>query len=278
MRMSRKAFPLAVLTSLCFCLAPAAVARAADDGERESPRTAGAARSATRGRAGGEGIVELVPAKYRERYEGWKNDLLSTETGRRQWEEYAHSTRFTLTIVITDEERHNAGTGKYKWDDSGELLAATITLGNRIDEGYPNPIYYPVMYSLLPFAESHPIEGSVLAAAKIAHELGHVRQAASTGGALYKLQNQLMPAYNQILLGNGRNPRDQRLIELAHRMGGTPVEIWESREYWGEVNAMLYLRERITDQERQRALFSRVRRNVELYAKDYAERFEQVTQ
>jgi YD repeat-containing protein len=222
--------------------------------------------------------VESVPAKYRERYLAWKNDLLSTETGRGQWEAYASSPRFTLTVVISDDDRHGAGTSGYKWDDAGQLVAATITLGSRIDEGYPNPIYYPVMYSLSPLSELFPVEGNVLAAAKIAHELGHVKQAASTSGELYRLQNQLMPVYNQTLLSNGRDTNDKRLTELALRMGGTPVQIWENREYWGEVNAMLYLRERFKDEEQQRALFTRVRRTVEQYAKDYAERFEQVTQ
>lgn len=224
------------------------------------------------------GIVESVPAKYRERYLVWKNDLLSTESGRAQWESYTSNPRFTLTVIISDDDRHGAGTSSYKWDDAGVLVAATITLGSRIDEGYPNPIYYPVMYSLAPLSESFPVEGHVLAAAKMAHELGHVKQAASTGGELYKLQNQLMPLYNQTLLSNGRDTRDKRLTELARQMGGTPVQIWENREYWGEVNAMLYLRERFKNEEQQRALFTRVRRTVELYAKDYAERFEQVTQ
>ena len=36
-------------------------------------------------------------------------------------------------------------------------------------------------------------------------------------------------------------------MELASQMGGTPVTIWEDREYWGETNAMLYLRDRITE-------------------------------
>lgn len=224
------------------------------------------------------GLAESVPSKYRERYRGWKNELLSTEAGREQWGAYTSNPRFTLTVVVSDEDRHGAGTGGYKWDEAGELVAATITLGSRIDEGYPNPIYYPVMYSLSPLSESFTVEGNVLAAAKIAHELGHVKQAAGTGGELYRLQNQLMPVYNQTLLGNGRDTSDERLTELARRMGGTPVQIWENREYWGEVNAMLYLRERFKDVEQQRALFTRVRRTVELYAKDYADRFEQVTQ
>jgi YD repeat-containing protein len=267
----RSSFLYVFLLSLC-CLANAPLLRveaAGTDTAGSKPRSvAGVPRS---------GIVENVPAKYRERYLAWKNDLLSTESGRSQWEAYTSSPRFSLTVVVSDDDRHGAGTGGYRWDDAGQLVAATITLGSRIDEGYPNPIYYPVMYSLSPLSESFPVEGNVLAAAKMAHELGHVKQAASTGGELYRLQNQLMPVYNQTLLSNGRNTLDKRLTELARRMGGTPVQIWENREYWGEVNAMLYLRERFKGEEQQRALFTRVRRTVELYAPDYAERFEQVT-
>ena len=268
----RNSFLPAVLLSFC-CLAGAPLFRAGAAGADPSK---GEPRSVAHAQRGG--LVESVPAKYRERYLSWKRDLLSTETGREQWEAYASNPRFTLTVVVSDEDRHGAGTGNYRWDDSGELVAATITLGSRIDEGYPNPIYYPVMYSLSPLSESFTVEGNVLAAAKMAHELGHVKQAASTGGALYKLQNQLMPVYNKTLLSNGRDTNDERLTELARRMGGTPVQIWENREYWGEVNAMLYLRERFKDGEQQRALFTRVRRTVELYAPDYVERFEQVTQ
>lgn len=261
-----------VLLSLC-CLADAPLSRVAAAGSGRAGSAPSSAAPLPHG-----GLVESVPAKYRERYQAWKNDLLSTGSGREQWEIYSKNQRFTLTIVVADDDRHGAGTGGYKWDDAGQLVAATITLGSRIDEGYPNPIYYPVMYSLSPLSESFPVEGNVLAAAKMAHELGHVKQAASTGGELYRLQNQLMPVYNQTLLSNGRDTNDQRLTELARRMGGTPVQIWENREYWGEVNAMLYLRERFKGEEQQRAFFTRVRRTVELYAKDYAERFEQVTQ
>ena len=268
----RNSLLLVILISCC-CLAGAPLFRA-DAAGAEPP--GGSARSVAPVPSGG--LVESVPAKYRERYLAWKRDLLSTETGRAQWEAYASNLRFTLTVVISDDDRHGAGTSSYKWDDSGQLVAATITLGSRIDEGYPNPIYYPVMYSLSPLSASFPVEGNVLAAAKIAHELGHVKQAASTGGEVYRLQNQLMPVYNQTLLSNGRDTKDKRLTELARRMGGTPVQIWENREYWGEVNAMLYLRERFKNEEQQRALFTRVRRTVELYAPDYVARFEQVTQ
>ena len=222
------------------------------------------------------GIREVIPQKYKERYEEWKNEFLAAETGRRQWELYEHNDAFMLTIMISDEDKHGAGTSKYMWDDNGKLIAATIVLGSRINEGYPNPIYYPVMNALAPDATAAMVKNNVLAAAKIAHEFGHVKQVAGMDGATYRLQNQLIPLYNEILLKNGRNTKDPRLVELATKMGGTPVEIWEDREYWGEANAMLFLRDRITDQSAHRELFGRINRSVALYARDYSERFEQI--
>src|ERR1700738_3663205 len=76
---------------------------------------------------------------------------------------------------------------------------------------------------------------------------------------LYQLEVQLIPQYNRIFLSNGRDPRDPRLMELARRMGATPVEIWEDREYWGETNAMLYLRDRFADDGFRCLLSSRTR-------------------
>ena len=108
---------------------------------------------------------------------------------------------------------------------------------------------------------------------KIAHEFGHVNRTAKDDPVLYQLQVQLMPEYNQIFLSNGRDARDPRLIELAQRMGATPVEIWEDREYWGETNAMLYLRDRFADDGFRCLLFSRIKRSLDLYAKSYEERF-----
>jgi hypothetical protein len=224
------------------------------------------------------GIKEIVPDKYKERYLAWKNDFISTETGRRQWESYEQRTDFLLTIVVSNDNHNGAGSGKYKWDESGKLIAATITLGSRINEGYPNPIYYPVMNALAPSQLSFPISGLVLAAAKIAHEFGHMDRMAKTNGALFKLQSQLVPAYNKILLSNGRNTKDPRLIQMAKEMGGTPVEIWEDREYWGEANAMRYLRDRISKESEQRALFTKIKRTVGMYAANYTERFDEIGQ
>jgi hypothetical protein len=221
-------------------------------------------------------IRELVPEKYKKRYLEWKAEFLSTPTGRNEWAAYERNERFVLTIVVSDENVRGAGTSKYKWNDSGELVAATITLGGRLSEGYPNPIYYPVMNSLSPAKLSYQISGSILAATKIAHEFGHLNRMLKTNGATYLLRTELVPLYNRIFTGNGRNVRDPRLIDLARRMGGTPVEIWEDGEYWGEVNAMLFLRDKIAEQGYQCSLFNRIRMSVDTYARPYRERFAEV--
>jgi hypothetical protein len=143
----------------------------------------------------------------------------------------------------------------------------------RLDEGYPNPIYFPVMNSLVPTESSNRIGGDTLAATKLAHEFGHVNRTMKADSTVYQLQTQLIPQYNKIFLSNGRNPNDPKLVELADKIGGTPVQVWEDREYWGEVNAMMYLRDRVTDDGLRCTLFSKIRHSVDLYAKDYEPRF-----
>src|ERR1041384_5535869 len=109
--------------------------------------------------------------------------------------------------------------------------------------------YFPVMNSLISTESYVPISGNTLAATKIAHEFGHVIRTAQVDSHLYQLQGQLIPQYNKIFLSNGRKAGDPKLEDLAQQMGGTPVTIWEDREYWGETNAMLYLRDRITSDD-----------------------------
>ena len=87
-----------------------------------------------------------------------------------------------------------------------------------------------------------------------------------------------MPVYTSIFLKNGRDTKDQKLVDLAEQMGGTPVEIWESREYWSEVNAMFYLNERINKEDFYCFVFNKIKRNIETYAKDYENRFDQYTE
>ena len=226
----------------------------------------------------GGGIKEEIPPKYAARYAEWKKEFLSTEAGLSQWATYQNDAHFTLTITISSDNAEGATTGKYKWNDAGQLVAATISLGLRLDQGYPNPIYFPVMNSLLPTESSYRVGGNTLAATKLAHEFGHVNRTAKVNGALYQLQSQLMPQYNKIFLTNGRDTSDPRLLELAGRMGGTPVEIWEDREYWGETNALVYLGDRVTEDGLRCLLFSRIKHSVDLYAKNYEERFLEIVQ
>ncbi|HEX8097792.1 MAG TPA: hypothetical protein VF507_07130, partial [Pyrinomonadaceae bacterium] len=89
---------------------------------------------------------------------------------------------------------------------------------------------------------------------------------------------QLMPVYKRIFLTNGHDASDPRLVRMARQMGGTSLEVWEDREYWGEANAMLYLRDRLSERSYQCVLFAKIRRTIEEYAEGYAERFRQVAQ
>lgn len=222
------------------------------------------------------GIHEIVPKKYEERYAEWKTEFLSTDIGRAQWEMYAHHPRLALTITISDRNPNGAGSGKYKWNDGGELIAATITLGSRVDQGFPTSVYYPVMNALEPFEARKLIGGKVLAATKLAHEFGHVMKISGTRQELYELQVQLVPVYNKIFLSNGHDVNDPQLVELAKKMGGNPVELWEDREYWGEANAMLFLKDRVEKEKFHCRLFARIKQAVEEYAKNYEERFAEI--
>jgi hypothetical protein len=226
----------------------------------------------------GKGIIEEVPEKYAARYLNWKREFLSTEAGRAQWAIYQNNPHFTLKITVSRDNAEGATTGNYEWNSAGQLVAATITLGMRLDAGYPNPIYFPVMNSLVPTESSYRINGSTLAATKIAHEFGHVNRTSKVDAVLYQLQAKLIPQYNKIFLSNGRNANDPQLLELTRQLGGTPVEIWEDREYWGEANAMTYLRDRFTEESTRCPLFTRIRHTVDLYAKSYEMRFVQVAQ
>jgi len=276
MRKSRL-FSVALAISSVFCIAFPQASNA-----RQYSKTADSVKFSDNGRFGPVatpytgGIKEEIPDKYKERYLAWKAEFLSTDTGRTQWSAYEQNTKLVITISISCKDKYGAGTGKYKWSDTGELVSATISLGCRIDEGYPNPIYWPVVNSLAPDDNSFFVSRNILAAAKIAHEFGHIKQASTTDSTLYQLQNQLIPTYNRILLSNGHNQDDPRLIDLSKRMGGIPVQIWENREYWGEVNAMRFLRERIVKESDKRVLFAKITRTVDMYAKGYADRFDQV--
>lgn len=221
------------------------------------------------------GIREDIPQKYKLRYEKWKAELLATEFGRSEWEAYARNPNFVLTIKMSSKRDKGAGTDEFLWDDNGKFVGATITLGDKLDEGFPDPVYYPVINSLAGTDASYSVSGSIVAATKLSHEIGHVNQTANANRNYIETQNELVPVYISIFLKNGRNAKDEKLVELAGKMGGTPIEIWESREYWSEVNAMRFLNERISKENFYCAVFKKIRSNIETYAKSYEDRFGQ---
>jgi len=219
------------------------------------------------------GIREMISDRFKERFLAWKTELLSTEFGKSEWAKYENNKDFILTIVVSGSKEKGAGTDKFLWDDQGNLVGATITLGGDIESGFPTPIYYPVLNSLASESTSYSISGKILAATKLSHEIGHVNQAAMANMKFLQLQNKLIPEYNAIMLKNGFRSNDKKLLDLAEQMKGTPVEIWESREYWSEVNAMLYLNARIGKEDFYCFVFKKMRYNVEAYAKSYESRF-----
>lgn len=219
------------------------------------------------------GIREQIPEKYRARYEKWKNDLLSTEFGRAQWNAYAENKNFVLKIKISGDEKQNAGTSDYEWDEQGNLIGATITLGSKIDRGFPNPIYFPVVNSLSLRKPTYKIGETILAAAKFAHEFGHIQQTAKIGGATFRQQNRLIDEYNEIFRAGGYGLENERLLDVQKTLGGTPVEIWENREYWGETNAMRYLVERLGKEEIYCSVIGKIESNVKTFAVNYEDRF-----
>src|SRR5262249_5001313 len=143
----------------------------------------------------------------------------------------------------------------FQWD-SGRLTGATITLGNRIDQASPDSLHYPVTNSVAKLRSSYMVSGDLLAATIIAHEFGHVAHAFDS--AVYQLQNRLFPIYESILLTNGHNASDPRLIEIERQMGADPSEISADRECQAEANALLYLSDRIIDKATWKALLKRV--------------------
>lgn len=219
------------------------------------------------------GITESVPRDYLPRYRRWKADLLATEYGRELWARYENNRTFSLKIVVTGERRSGAGTDDYKWNDSGELVGATIYLGKDLDKGFPDPIYYPVMNSLSTAGSQSNIGASVLASAKFAHEIGHVNHTSQLNGKIFQQQNKLIAGYYKIFLKNGHNASDPRLIELVEQLGARPIEIWEDREYWSEVSAMRFLVQRLNKDTAYCSVFRKIKSNLSNYAVNYRERF-----
>lgn len=220
------------------------------------------------------GIKEVIPSDAKQRYQNWKEELLSTEFGREQWSAYANRKDFLLLIIVDDDRKYGAGTDDFEWDDDGKLIGAKITLGKNLDKGFPDPVYYPVMNSLATYDGLYGIDGDILASTKIIHEIGHVNFTARTSAVVFQRQNKLMASYNNIFLRNGYNTNDPRLVALADELGAKPIEIWEDREYRSEVDAMRYLVERMNGESFSCSVFSRMKRNIADYARNYHDKFD----
>lgn len=219
------------------------------------------------------GIKESVPRTYLARYERWKSDLLATDYGRELWKKYENNQKFQLRIIVSGGRKSGAGTDEYKWNENGELIGATIYLGKDLDKGIPDPVYYPVMNSLSSAQIQLSGSGSILAAAKLAHEIGHVNNTAQINGKLFQQQNKLINNYYSIFLKNGHNATDPRLLELVEELGAKPIEVWEDREYWSEVSAMHYLVERLHGSSTYCTVVRKIRSNIRSYAVNYSDRF-----
>ena len=245
-------------------------------GGPKSPKNKAHAAKMNVGKTDQRGIKEDIPADARQRYQNWKNELMSTEFGRDQWNAYAARKDFLLTIRVADSRKYGAGTDDFEWDDDGNLIAATITLGRNLDKGFPDPVYYPIMNSLATYDGLYNIDGDILASTKIIHELGHVNSTAAMNAKVFQRQNKLMASYNTIFLKNGYDISDPRLVALADELGAKPIEIWEDREYNSEVSAMRYLLERMQGESFSCSVFSRMRRNISDYARSFHNKFDQL--
>jgi hypothetical protein len=220
------------------------------------------------------GIKEIVPKDYSARYRRWKDELLKTEFGRDLWNNYSSRTDFLLTIKVAGSRKNGAGTDDFAWDVNGQLIAATVTLGKDLDKGFPDPVYYPVMNSLAGQTEIHSMTGDLLAATKMAHEIGHVTFTAKINSQLFRKQNRLMENYYNIFLKNGFDTRDPRLVSLESELGARPLEIWEDREYWSEVSALRFLVQKIQRESFYCAVMDKIRWNVDSYATRFKDRFD----
>lgn len=215
------------------------------------------------------GIRESVPDKYLQKYLRWKAEYLSTEAGRRQWQRYGADGRFTLTISVSPELGRGGVVSGYRWDGAGRLVGANITLGTRLDGGLPPSLYYPVTSALAAAEPSGGLSGDILAAAKMAHEFGHVNRAADLGATLFERQNSLAARYAELFEESGYNARDPRLAEVTRMLGGTPFEVKREREHRAEANALVFLQERLAAGGRKGALFRQIRKSVKEYGEGH---------
>ncbi|HKV42604.1 MAG TPA: hypothetical protein VJX67_25605 [Blastocatellia bacterium] len=215
------------------------------------------------------GIQELIRGNYEKRYARWKRAYLATDAGRCQWNEYASDPHFTLIITVSHERPHGAQSGNYLWDAAGHLIGATITLGDQLNSGYPGSADYPIMCSLAPGDLPRGLDGNILAAAKLAHEFGHVNRTRNMQGARYLAQRELIAKYNKRFVANGGRIDDPQLLSLAAAMGGTPVSIQRDREWSAEANTMRFLQEVLMHVKLESSMRKKIRKAIDSFGLEY---------
>jgi len=85
-------------------------------------------------------------------------------------------------------------------------------------------------------------------------------------------------AYNTLFIRNGYNTCDPELVELAAKMGGTPVEIGEAYDFGSETRAMRYLLERLKNDKLRRSLLVSVKKTINASARSFQRPYAQLIQ
>jgi hypothetical protein len=83
-------------------------------GRCEAVASAEVSHASTSDSLSGPNLKESIEPRYEKRYAQWKNEFLAAEIARVQWELYAKHPHLTLTITVSPNNKHGAGTGNYK--------------------------------------------------------------------------------------------------------------------------------------------------------------------
>jgi RHS repeat-associated protein len=188
--------------------------------------------------------------KEQKRYDDWKAKLLSTEEGRKKWDQYANDKSFILNVTMidrgSDSRNASAEVKDFKFDSSGKFTEATMELGNNLGaSGSQDPASYPIGSTL---GSDSGIDAHTRAAYKIAHEFGHVDDFRGQGRRFYEEQSAI---YAMEDLRKGRTPteymNDPKIealrTDFQTRFGKPDISVSRSRDINAERNAIPIIRQ-----------------------------------
>lgn len=145
-------------------------------------------------------IIDDSSLKDNKDYQEWKKAFIATKDGKATWDKYHNDKNFSLSITIGDNEggKYGAETKDHKFNDAGALVGASIVLGTDFAKKAPgDPGDYPVLSSMSD-SDTHmttggtPIGRRDRAVAFLAHEFGHVDDAAQLGKARWERDRALL--------------------------------------------------------------------------------------